>query len=822
MFGHYMKSAFRSLKRDRQFGGINILGLAVALAAAILILLFIRDELSYDDWGPETNRLFRLEGTTSHQDGSKDFIALSPGRMRDPLANDFAGDIEAISRMYFDTHLFVEQGSSDVLIDTVTYVDPGFFDIFPIPALMGDRDAVFSDNTSVLLTESMARKHFGDANPVGQVLNPDDVSYSLRVVGVIPDLPEHTHLAFDAIALFDPARYIEQPWIATYWQSQNIFTYLKLAEASDPATVEQALPAFMDRNVIPDEAPGIAGSLSQYINLRLMPVADIHLNSSGRFQMKPTGDMGLVISFGIVAGLIVFIACVNFVNLATARASLRAREIAVRKVVGAQRGQLMSQFLTETLFSVAVSLIIALALVEVTLPYFNEFIAKVLALDLPADPTAMLMVAGLLVVVALGAGLQPAVQITRVRPGTVLHSSGSARLQGNKMRAALVTLQFAISIGLIVVTLIVNSQTTYTRNKDLGFELDNRLLLAGMWYKDVAPVAETLAEEIKRLPGVEEAVFSYRALPLRGKWGFSFQKLGDPTNTTYNLEDVPVSHGLLDFLDAKLIAGRMFDENRALDQSHTPEGEEGVTAIATVVNRQAAAYLGYESPEAAVGQSYAYEQEGELRRVTIIGVVEDMNLRSLRDPLEPLSFYIPTSSYATLNVKTAPGQERQVRQEIELVWKQHVSTYPLRMTSYAENYGRFYEADEQRGELFGLFAVFAVFVSSIGLFSQAAYSAQRRTKEISLRKLMGASTFGVMRLMIWQLSKPVLFASLVAWPVAWMISRDWLAGFAYRIDLTPTPFLFATLIALAIAVLTVTYQALRVAGIRPVLALRHE
>ncbi|WP_262694299.1 ABC transporter permease [Kordiimonas aquimaris] len=818
MFNHYMTVALRALRREKQFGIINIVGLAVALAAAILILLFIRDELSYDDWGADTDRLYRLEGSLTRQDGSRNFIALSPGRVSEPFAKDFPSEIEEISRFYQEGHLFLR--GQDAFIDTVAYVEPGFFDIFDIPTLSGDRNAIFADNTSLLITESMAKKYFGNADPVGQILDPDDVDYSFKVVGVIADLPESTHLDIDFLALFEPGRYVEQPWIATYWQSHNLHTYVKLAETADPLKIEQSIPAFLDRNVDFADAPGMTPPFSDFLKMRLMPVRDIHLKSTGRFQIKPPGDMRLVISFAVIAGLIIFIACVNFINLATARASLRTREIALRKVVGARRGQLINQFMLETAITVVISLVLALAIVELALPWFNDFITKFLALDLAADPTAMLMVAGLLVVVGLGAGLHPAFHITRVRPASVLHSSGSAKMQGSKLRTALVTLQFAISIGLISVTLIVMAQTEFTRNKDLGFDIKNRLSISNMAYKSIAPVAETIKQEVEKLPGVVDTAFSRRDLPLRGLWGYSFQINGDPSGKTYNLEDMPVDADVLDFLNVQLIAGRMFDPDRALDETYT--SDEGVTEMTSILNRRAVSYLGYASPEDAVGKSFSYDQAGEIQRITIVGVVEDVNMRSLRDSVEPLNFFVPKAPATVLNVKVAEGMETETQRAIELLWKRHVPAFPMNLSWYEERYGLLYQADEQRGELFGVFAVFAIFVSSIGLFSQAAYNAQRRTKEISLRKLMGASTFAVVRLMVWQFSKPVLIANLIAWPAAWLITRDWLAGFAYRIDLTPVPFLTASMIALMIAVLTVMFHAVRASNTSPALTLKHE
>jgi putative ABC transport system permease protein len=822
MFNHYMTMALRALRREKQFGIINIVGLAVALAAAILILLFVRDELSYDDWGPNTENLYRLEGAFKHQDGSQDFVGIAPGRMRNPLLKDFPDDFLAVSRLYFEGHLLMRGGDS--FIETIGYVDPGFFDVFDIQALAGDRDAVFANNTSLLVTESMARKYFGDGDPIGQIINPDDVDYAFQVVGVLPDLPENTHLDFDFIALFDPERYLDRPWIAQYWQSHNVHMYVKLSPTSDPAALEQAFPTFLDRNVNFEDAPGMIAPLSQSIKQRLMPVSDIHLKSTGRFQMKPPGELRLVISFAIIAGLIIFIACVNFINLATARASLRTREIALRKVVGARRGQLISQFMLETGMTVGISLLLALTIVEVALPWFNDFIAKFLAFDLASDPMALLTVAGLLVVVGLGAGLHPAFHITKVRPASVLHSSGSAKVQGNKLRTALVTLQFAISISLIAITMIVSSQTNYTRNKDLGFEIDNRLDITSMSYKTIAPVADTIRQEIERLPGVVGTAFSHRSLPLQGKWGISFQKIGDPQQATYNLENVPIDHDMLNFLGAKLIAGRMFDRSRSLDRSYQSETDENLTEVTSIFNREAVKYMGYASPEAAIGQSFSYDEAGKTKRITIIGVVDEMHMRSLRDNVEPVNFNMPEIGELpnTLNVRTVEGKEIETQRAIELIWKRHVPAFPLNLTWYEEAYDQLYAADQQRGEMFGVFSLFAIFVSSIGLFSQAAYNAQRRTKEISLRKLMGASTFAVVRLMVWQFSKPVLAANLIAWPAAWLITRDWLDGFAYKIDLTPIPFMTASMIALMIAVLTVMFHAVRASHTSPAQTLKSE
>ena len=820
MIKHYLMMAARSFKRDKHLSIINILGLSVALSATMLIGLFIRDELSFDDWGVVGDQLYRMEGSLKFANSEREYIAYSPGRLRDPLLKDFESEFEALSRVFNDT--LVVKNNAGVFIDDISFVDPGFFEIFDLPLHSGVREPALDDNQSVLLTESTARKYFGDADPVGKTIVPDNKEYSLRVVGVLKDLPEQTHLDLAMVALFDPSRYLDWKPLATYWMSNNVYTYVRLKEGVNPLTIEAALPAFLDRNVIMSEAPNLTGPLSDVVKLRMMPVSDIHLHSTGRFQMKQGGDVRLVISFAIIAALILFIACVNYINLAAARASKRAREVALRKVVGAKGIQLMNQFMVETVSAILIALMIAATIVELALPMFNEFISKILRLNLIDDPVALLMMVGILLVVALGAGLQPAFQITRVRPSSVLHSGNSARAAGSKIRSLLVTIQFAISIGLIIITLVVTAQTNYSRNKDLGFTTDNRFMLYNLGYGDIAATTDVIRQEIEALPGVVQTAMAYREIPLNGQWGIAIKKTGDDSNKTYSLENVYVDYDMLDFLEAKLIAGRTFDRNRLLDQRHQSETDPGLTVSHQVLTRYASKFLGFESPEAAVGQSIDYVEDGKRQQMIIIGVVEDMLMRSLRDNVEPINFIIPEGPQDTLHIEIIPGMEEETRLAVEEIWNHHVKVLPMFWDGMTDEYNDLYAEDAQRGEIFAGFAFFAVFVSAVGLFSQAAFSVQQRTKEISIRKVMGASNKSVLKLMLWQYTKPVIVANLIAWPIAWYLTNDWLSDFAHRIDLTVLPFLGAGILTLLIALLTVSVHALRVAGTSPAFVLRSE
>lgn len=823
MFKNYLTTAIRNMMRHKLYSLINIGGLAIGLAACILIFLFVKDELSYDDWGPETDQLYRLEIAYKQNEGDFPFQSNSPARLRESLINNYSSEISAVSRFFSSGHTL--KRGPDVFNERFMFVDDQVFDIFDIEMISGNRSDIFRDNQSVIIDQSMAVKYFGENNPVGQTLEPDDVDYIYKIVGVMKDLPENTHLSFKFLAMFDTARYADSPWIAEYWISANVHTYIKFAEGVSAEKVEASLPSFLDRNVIRNEQPGLYEDPSNRVHLRLVPVSDLHLHSTGRFQMKPGGDIKVVYSFTAIAFLILFIASINFVNLSTARASFRAREIALRKVVGASRRQLIIQFLGEAVLMVLVALIAALTIVEFTLPLFNDFIAKLLLLDYTSDPIAGFAIMGLLVVVGIGAGIQPAVQITRVRPATVLRANNSSANANSKLRVVLVTIQFAISIGLITTTMIVYSQTEYTTNKDLGFETTNRLVLEDMNYHTVTPVSETIKIEIERLSGVIDTAYTDRSIPLGGFWKAPFQKIGVSDNNTYAFELVPVDRDFLNFMNARLVAGRMFGTEFLNDSARPLSADEGLMVLNTVLNQAAVKHLNLGTPEQAVGQTITYVNsflDDKITQMTVVGVVENMNLRSLRDEVEPVSFQVDEGDLYALNIEVTPENQQETVAGIREIWKSHVPALPIDLSYMDESFDRLYEADAQRGAMFSYFSIFAVIVSCLGLFGLSAFTAEQKTKEIGVRKVFGARNSSIIRLLIWQFTKPVLIANVIAWPIAWYVMQDWLSGFAYRIDMTVFPFLSAGLIAMVIAWSTVSVHAWRVAKTNPIYALRHD
>lgn len=821
MFKNYLIVAYRNFLRHKLYSLINVGGLAIGLAACILIFLFVKDELSYDDWGPDTDRLYKIEAAHKQNDGEFPFRALSPGRLRDSLAENYQSEFEAISRIYQMGHIIKK--NNNVFREDIWFADSDFFKIFNIEMISGNKEEVFLDNTSIIINQSMAEKYFGNQNPVGKIITPSDADYSFKVTGVMKDLPETTHFNFEFIALFDPQRYIDQPWVATFWLSANAHTYVKLTEQASPEVIENSFPAFLNQNVIRSEQPGLTADPNQVMRMRLMPVSDIHLYSTGLFQMKPGGDIKLVYSFSIIALLILFIASVNFINLSTARASTRAREIAMRKVVGANRKQLITQFIGETALMVLLSLLLALAIVEISLPWFNDFVTKLLALQYGSDPTTGIMLAGLLIVVVLGAGMLPAFQITRFRPATVLRANNSKSEGSNLIRVILVTTQFAISIGLMTTTFIVYQQTEFAKNRDLGFETKNRVMLERLYYEDVQPALDTIKNEIDALPGVINTAFSARTLPLQGFWDMSIEKDGLDSNQFNRIELVPGGYNYLKFLGVELITGRLLSEEYLADAINSNSQKDELIEISTVINRAAVSYLNYNAPEEAIGTTFRYtDLEDRPVRMTIVGVVEDLHVRTLRDEIEPLALHVDESNRSVLNIYIDEFNKQETLAAITDIWRMQVPNYPLSMTFLEEKLDNLYAADKNRGQIFGYFSLFAIFVSCLGLFGLSSFAAEQRTKEIGVRKVYGAKNSEIIKLLIWQFSKPVLIANIIAWPIAWYIMNDWLSGYAYRIDLTIIPFITAGLVTLTIAWSTVSFHAWRVAHTNPIHALRYE
>jgi len=821
MLRNYLTIAIRNMLRHKLYSFINIGGLTIGLAACLLIYLFVENELSYDRWIPDGERIVRMEGTYHNADQAPSPMVLTPGPIAHPMAAAFPAEIEATTRMLQEGFL-IRHGDTKH-IETTWLVDASFFDVLDLPMVEGDRSAAFLDYKSIIISERMAKKYFGDTSPIGEILSLDNGDMLVKVVAVMENLPENTHFNMDILLQYDTSRYESQPWMNKWWMSSNVYTYLKLFSADNTAQLKQSFPAWYNKNAVLSPAQTLDGTPSDLLSFAYMPLHDIHLYSEGRFQLKDSGDIVVVYAFTAIAALILAIAVINFTNLSTARASLRAREIALRKVVGASRKQLIGQFLGEAILTTTIALLLAFAIVEVSLPWFNEFVSKLLNFGSFNDPAVQLGLVAMIAVIGLGAGAHPALKLSSFRPAKVLHSQNTAMAGSVKLRTILTTLQFTISIGLMITTAVVYSQLQYTQTIGTGFAKNDRLFLHNMTFGPVGDAAGTIRSEIERLPGVEATALSARSLPLRGFWDLPVKLPNQEASQALTLENVPGDFGFLKLYGAELVAGRLFSKERSADLPSDAPASGGNPTQTGIINETAVSHLGFANAESALDKTIMVsETDGSYRETTIVGVVKDMHLRSLRDAIDPNIFTLRETDMSVLNIHVSAQNQAQTMRQIESLWNRLVPTIPISRHFVEDSFNDFYRADQQRAEMFAYFSLFAILVSCLGLYGLASFTAERRIKEIGVRKVMGARVRDIVKLLTFQFSKPVLLANLIAWPIAWHFANEWLSGFVYRIDLGMKYFFASGVLALTIAVITVAGHAVKTAIANPISALRQE
>jgi len=824
MLRNYLTVAIRNLVANKLHSVINIGGLAVGLAACLVILLYVRDELSYEQWVPKADRIAAVETTFFVPGREKLPFAGAPGPLKPALEKAFASDIERVVRM-FGEEAPARAGDRQFRANLV-YVDPGFFDLFELRMVAGEREAALANNASIILSQTTARKYFGDQPAVGQTLTIGGGTV-FTVVGVFADLPRNSHLALESVALFDPERYKDQPWVAERWTSVNSRTYVLFRSAGARARVAAEMPTFVDRNVV-IQLPGLSDRPSTLMRFDLMPLLDIHLHADKPGYGK-TGSFTAVLAFAGIALLILIIACINFVNLATARAMTRAREVSLRKVVGATRGQLIGQHLGEAVLTALVALVLALALVELSLAPFNAFLNKQLHLDLVGDPTLLATMLGLIVGVGVIGGLYPAIYLSRFRPAAVLKANQSSAQGSSLLRSGLVVFQFSVSIALIVCTATIYAQTVYARTLDLGYQHTDRVVVDSLGDLASAEAQQTLKREVAALPGVRGVALSSDSPPLENNNNTLLYPTATVSEQRLIIETVGVDPDFFTVYGVAPLAGRLFSADRPGD--FRPDRKAGGELRQSIVINQAfVAKLGATRPEEVIGKVLWEVNQDESRPMIaseIVGVVPDLHLRSVRIAVTPLLYYAegPGTELNRLSLHVAPGRMKDTLREVEAIWARLAPTVPIRTGVVDQELADLYEGDEQRGQMFAAFAVFAVLIACLGLFGLAAFSAARRTKEIGMRKVLGASVLDIVRLLVWQFSRPVLVANLIAWPVSFYVMHRWLAQFRYKIELTSPPFLLgifggAALLALAIAWLTTAGHAYRVARANPGKALR--
>ena len=831
MWRNYWTVAVRALAKSRTYSIINIAGLAIGMAACILILLYIRYERSYESWLPDAENTYQFQTFASDPDTGEDFkMQMASFTTRDRIEKDFP-QVENAAYLLGSAPVFVKDGQASATED-YKYTDEDFLKVVNLPLVAGTG---LNAAQTLVLTESEAMRRFGTTDVVGRTITLISVGVKrdFKITGVIEDLPKNSHMRINAIGRLDfNAFFANQPDFLTCWGCQSGWVYAKLKPGTDAETLNAQLPAWEKRN-IPDEDIGGGQMYNSGTNQdwRFTKLEDVHLGIAQEGEMTPGNDQRTVTTFAIIAVLILGMAVVNFTNLATARASQRAREVALRKVLGATRRQLIVQFVSESLLISAAAMLIALALVELLVKPFAAFLEADLTLSYFGANGVLLPAIGLTLLVGIASGLYPAFFLSRFQPAQVLKANRSAAETpgSGRLRTALVVAQFAVSIGLIICTAVIYAQTVYARSVDPGYKRDHILQVDELARAQLIPMSETIVERMKRLPGVVAV----------GR-----TDIGVATNNNNNAFIFPpgstkqvligqysVDEGFLDAMGLTMKAGRWFDPNRPMDDMTTPyppdpnvEKTLAARGINVVLNEYAAKRLGFKSPQDAVGKTVRgqmWSDEVGNTDITIIGVAGDTRFRSVRQPIDSIMFRNTNQGQGFMIIRYN-GDPATVRSAVEREWKRITNEVPFNAEFSESIMGELYEAEDARAQMFAAFSILAVIIGCLGLFGLAAFTAERRTKEIGIRKVLGATTRDIVQLLVWQFSRPVIVANLVAWPVAWWLMRDWLNSFDERIALGPTPFLLAAAVALGIAVATVVGHALKVARANPIHALRYE
>jgi putative ABC transport system permease protein len=800
------------------------------MAACIMILLYINYERSYDKSLPDVENTYQLQAWYPHpQDQEPIFLQMSAYVTKDRIQKDFPQVTRTVYALG-SAPVFVKDGQAS---PTKNYLiaDDDFLKVVNLPLLAG---TTLPAAQTAVVTRTEAINRYGTDQVLGRTLTviSKGVTRDFKITGVIKDVPKNSSLKVNAILRMDfNSFFAKEPQFLTCWGCQSGWVFLKLRPGTDVKQLEAQMPAWEKRNIPDEPNGGIRFNQGDDQDWHFVNLKDVHLGKAQGGSMTPGNDQRSIATFAVIALLILGMAVVNFTNLATARASQRAREVALRKVLGATRRQLIVQFVAESILISGVAMLLALALVELLVRPFAAFLDADLTLDYFGRDGVLLPAIGLTLLVGIVSGLYPAFFLSRFQPAQVLKANRSAAETpgSGRLRAALVVAQFAVSIGLIICTAVIYGQTVYARSVDPGYKRDHILQVDNMNRYQLLPKAETIVEQMKRVPGVVAVGLTDIGVATDNNSNTGLIPPG--SNKQVTIGQYGVNEGFFDAMGLKLLAGRWFDRNRPIDDmtfdfpiQKDQEMAYARRGVNVVMNQYAIKKLGFKSPQDAIGKvvkSELFEQGTGIVNITIIGVVGDSRFRSVRTPIDPIMFMNQHKGPSEMIIRYR-GDPATVEAAVERQWKQITNDVPFEAKFSEDIIGELYKAEDSRAKIFAAFSLLAVLIGCLGLFGLAAFTAERRTKEIGIRKVLGARTRDIVQLLVWQFSRPVIIANIIAWPVAWWLMRDWLNGFDQRIPLTPVPFVVAAAVALGIAIATVVGHAVRVARANPIHALRYE
>lgn len=809
MIKNYLTVAWRNLKKNKVYSFLNITGLAIGLASFLLIALYIMDEVSYDRYNANADRIYRINSD----------IKLGGGELHMPVTSDMMGQllikddpsIEQYTRIYNSSGpKMIKKDKVFIIENRVAHVDSTFFDVFTLPAISGNTHTALNEPNTVAITESSAKKYFGSTDVLGKIIETnDEKTPDYKITAVIKDIPSNSHFHFDFLFSMKNADY---QW--GQMTSHNFHTYLLLKKGADYKQVQKNFDRYIDKYVLPSVRKFIkissmddfkkAGNQLEY---SLIPLTKIHLHSDRSFELSATGNIQYVYIFGAVALFILLIACINFMNLTTARSAGRAKEVGIRKVLGTERRFLIFQFLTESTLMVIFSLILAIVVAYLVLPQFNQVSNKTLTLGGLFSPYILPLLLALPLVVGLLAGSYPAFYLSSFRPIEVL--KGKLKISGGSvsLRSVLVVFQFATSVILIVGTLVIYKQLNYIQTRDLGYSKDQVLTIENTYTLGDQDIA--FKNSVLQMTGVQSGTLS-SFLPVSNSSRNDNTFFKDATmdiSGSIDMQTWRVDYDYMKTMGMQILRGRNFSPDYGSDSG------------AVVINETTAQFLHYADP---IGQKiYTSDNPGKIKSYTIIGVVKNFNFESLKQGIGPLGFFLGKRS-AMASFKVNTKNVTALVSKIETLWKQMSPAMPFNYSFLDESFNEMYQSENRVGKIAILFSTLAILIACMGLFGLATFIAEQRTKEIGIRKVLGASVQGIVGLLSKEFIKLVAIAFIIAAPISVWIMNRWLNDFTYRIHLEWWLVGIAGVLALLIALLTVSFQAIRAAVANPVNSLKNE
>jgi putative ABC transport system permease protein len=806
MFNNLIKYSLRSFKRQRSYILINILGLSIGIACSLLITLFVLNEASYDKYNVKKDRIYRaiLDGKIGGQELT---IATSSAIMGPTMLREFP-EVEDFLRMAGKSPTIIEYNDQTFTEEHLVEADSSFFNFFSIPVIKGDPKNLLNAPRKAVLSESMAKKIFGNENPIDKAIKIGNDSARFIISGVMSDIPGNTHFEANILTSFmtNPRS------TATIWLSNSFSTYLLLKPNTSYVSVDEKIPEMIIKYVGPEVKQYMGISIEDFTSkgdkygFFLQNLADIHLDPSIQQEFKDASDPKYLIIFGTISIMIVLIAAINFMNLATAQATRRAKEVGIKKVGGSTRGMLIVQFLSESFVLSFISLIVALIIIKVSLPYFNNLLGADLNLRLFSE---WYIIPGLLVftlLVGIMAGSYPALFLSSFNPYEVLKGSVKASTQNGRLRRVLVVFQFAVSILLITGTIIMYRQISYMLNKDVGFNKEQMLVInrAGALESRV----ESFRNAVKEIPGVIN-ISSSTAVPGRNNNNNGYLLEGRK-DETFLMTTNWIDYDYIDTYGMKLAEGRSFDKSFTTDQQ------------ACIINEAAARNFGITDIK-----NTRFMQPGDTGKVNylqVIGIVKNFNFESLRNPIQPYVFCFKTDDFqwGYITVKLNAQNYQRTITKIENIWKEFTSNDPLQYYFVDEDFEQMYIQEKQNAQMAVIFSILAIFIAALGLFGLTSFTVEQRTKEIGVRKAMGSSVTGIYYVISREIILLVSISALIAWPLIYYIADRWLENFFFRINPGAFSFLGGLFIAICTAVITISFRIMKAARINPAQSLKYE